>query len=329
MLISTSALCVLLSLASPPPMDDAAAIDRAIRAVTERHAQVGTLLTAGKIAWDASDYATAAGNWEGLLRLPKLDPEVDRLVRPLAAAARKRAGGQPRTLVAEAAATASPNAPSAAPLPGSPMGAPHGMSGTLVTVSGTVAGGGSIGPGGTVVWLKRTDGRTPKPAPSRGKLISQDGKTFSPRVLPVTVGSKVEFRNKDDIFHNVFSISRPNDFDAGLFKKGESYAQTFVKPGPVQLLCNIHASMIGYVVVLDTPWYAQADASGAFSIRGVPPGEYQLEAWHEGSSTPSKSPLSVTGDGMHDLQVRVAGDRKAPSTVPDKYGKPRQAQLGY
>ena len=69
-----------------------------------------------------------------------------------------------------------------------------------------------------------------------------------------------------------FSLSRPNDFDSGLYKAGQSFTKTFGKPGPVQILCNIHASMLGYVVVVDTPWYGQADSSGAFTIRGVPPG---------------------------------------------------------
>jgi hypothetical protein len=198
-----------------------------------------------------------------------------------------------------------------------------------VSVAGTVSGGGALGPGGTVLWLRRTDGPTPRPAPLRGRIINQRNKTFVPRVLPVTVGSRVEFKNQDDIFHNVFSLDRPHDFDAGLYKGGQSYGRTFDAPGPARILCNIHASMQAWVVAVDSPYFGQADASGAFVIKGVPPGEYELEAWHESAARTARSKLSVGADGVRGLAVAVGGDRRPSATVPDKYGKPRQAQLGY
>ena len=102
------------------------------------------------------------------------------------------------------------------------------------------------------------------------------------------MGTKVDFRNDDAIFHNVFSLSKPNDFDTGLYKQGGTYPQVFKKPGLVQLLCNIHSSMIGYVYVVDSPYYAQADGAGAFTIKGVPPGDYDVEVWHEASSKPTQ-----------------------------------------
>ena len=190
-------------------------------------------------------------------------------------------------------------------------------------------GGGTAGPGGAVVWLKRANGETPRPAPARGKVISQRGKSFVPHVLAVPVGTKVAFRNDDAIYHNVFSLTRPNDFDTGLYKQGGAYDQTFKKPGAVQLLCNIHSSMLGYVYVVDSPYYAQADGSGAFTIKGVPPGEYDLEVWHEGASKTSKQRVSVGADGLRGVELRVGGDRRPPQFVPDKSGKPRQSHLGY
>jgi plastocyanin len=316
--------------ADPPPRKDGAAwpgeemplpiavrtpADLALKAVAERQYLIFNLIASGKLAYDRGDFATAAAKWEALLRLPRIDPEVDRVIRPLAAEARGRAGGQAPALPAHSSAT-EPDVASA-PRPSD-----------KVTVSGTVSGGGALGPGGTVVWLKRADGNTPRPSPLRNKVIDQSNKTFVPRVLPVTVGSKVDFRNKDEIFHNVFSLSRPNEFDAGLYKGGQSYQKTFNAAGPVQILCNIHSSMIGYVVVVDTPWYGQADDAGAFTIRGVPPGEYVLEAWHESASTVSRSKLTVGSDGAR-VAVKIGADKRAPSFVPDKYGKPRQAQLGY
>ena len=198
-----------------------------------------------------------------------------------------------------------------------------------MAVSGTVSGGGPLGAGGTVLWMKRLDAPTPRPAPARNKVIRQLNKTFIPRVLAVPVGSKVDFRNEDEIFHNVFSLSRPNDFDTGLYRQGASYSQVFRKAGAVQILCNIHATMIAHVFVVDTPYYTQADAAGLFTIKNVPPGEYEMETWHEASAKPWKQTVTVGPDGVRGLAVKVAGDKTGPTQVPDKSGKPRQTHLGY
>jgi hypothetical protein len=81
--------------------------------------------------------------------------------------------------------------------------------------------------------------------------------------------------------------------------------------------------------VVDTPYYTQADGSGAFTIKGVPPGEYELSLWHETASKEHRQRLNVGADGVRGLSIKVAGDRRAPTFLPDKSGKPRQAQLGY
>jgi plastocyanin len=293
--------------------------DLAVKAVAERQYLIFNLVAGGKVAWDAGDFATAATKWENLLRLPGLDPELERVVRPLAVAARARAGGAPAPVAAPTASAPAAEAPAAIASPGR----------VLASVSGTIAGGGAPGPGGAVVWLKRANGETPRPAPARGKVISQRGKTFVPHVLAVPVGTKVDFKNDDAIFHNVFSLAKPNDFDTGLYKQGGSSPQVFKKPGPVQLLCNIHSSMLGYVYVVDSPYYAQADQAGAFTIKGVPPGEYDLEVWHEASSKNTRQRITVGDDGVRGLALRIGGDRRAPAFVPDKSGKPRQSHLGY
>jgi plastocyanin len=301
--------------------------DLAVKEIAERQYLIFNLLAGGKLAWDAGDFVTATAKWEALLRTPGLDPEVDRVIRPLAAEARTRAhlppgaAPLPPPAVAGGATAEAPAAPrAAAPRPGAP---------SVVTVSGTISGGGPLGPGGAVVWLKRASGETPRPAAAKGKVVTQRNKSFIPRVLAVPVGTKVDFRNEDEIFHNVFSLSRPNDFDTGLYRQGTSYSQIFRKAGPVQLLCNIHASMIGYVYVVDTPYYAQADLSGAFTIKGVPPGEYEISVWHEGSSKDVHQKITVGAEGLHGMAIRVGGDRRLPAFVPDKSGKPRQSQLGY
>jgi plastocyanin len=314
--------------------------DLAVKALAERQYLIFNLLAGGKLAYDVGNVAAAAAKWEALLRLPGLDPDLDRVIRPLATDARARAGGAPVASLPPS----TPPAPPAWPGPvrgdgdaesegGDALGRSVPAAGTRmgrgVPVSGTVAGGGVLGPGGTVLWLKRLDAPTPRPAPARGKVIRQRNKTFLPRVLAVPVGSKIDFRNEDDVFHNVFSLSRPNDFDTGLYRQGASYTQVFRKAGAVQILCNIHATMIAHVFVVDTPYYTQADAAGAFTIKNVPPGEYELETWHEASAKPWKQNVTVGPDGVRGLAVKVAGDKTGPTQVPDKSGKPRQTHLGY
>jgi plastocyanin len=299
--------------------------DLAVKAAAEKQYLIFNLLAGGKLAWDAGDFATAAAKWEALLRVPGLEPDVDKVIRPLAHDARARAGGQATTAAPQMQGPGAPptSAPATVPAAG-PRAA-----GLTASVCGTISGGGGQGPGGAVVWLKRTNGETPHPSPAHGKVISQRSKTFVPHVLVVPVGTKVSFKNEDPIFHNIFSLSKPNEFDTGLYKQGATYTQTFKHPGVVQLLCNIHSSMIGFVYVVDSPWYAQAEANGAFTIKGVPPGEYEIAVWHEASTKPTITHLTVGADGARGVALRVTGERRAPQFLPDKSGKPRQSHLGY
>ena len=159
--------------------------------------------------------------------------------------------------------------------------------------------------------------------------MGQKDKAFIPRVVAVPVGSTVDFRNDDPYYHNVFSLSEPQKFDTGLYASGLSYSQTFERPGPVEILCNIHAAMVGYVVVVDTPYYTQPRANGSFVIKNVPSGRYELSAWHEASSQIIKQRIQVKDSGPSGVNVKVPSDRLPSAAVPDKYGKPRQPQLGY
>jgi len=312
----------------PLPLSVRTPRDLDFKAAAERQYLIFNLLAGGKWAWDQGRFADAVERWDALLRLPKLDPELGKLIVPLLGEARKRAGGGEALAVPSAApeATARPGAgPEATPAQPARAQQPN----RAVSVSGSVVGGGGRGPAGAVVWLKRAVGATPKPRPLKHAHMNQADKSFVPRVLAVTTGSTVTFNNKDPIFHDVFSLSKPNDFDSGLFSGGNAYEKVFRAPGAAQILCNIHASMLGYIVVVDSPWYAQVDRDGRFQMHEVPPGKYQLFTWHEASSTIATDDIVVGESGVSDLIVRVAGDAKPDNLVPDKYGKPRQRQLGY
>jgi plastocyanin len=112
--------------------------------------------------------------------------------------------------------------------------------------------------------------------------VAQEGAVFSPHVLPIVVGTTVEWPNNDRIYHNVFSMSDAKQFDLGLYKGNPTNKRvTFDKPGRVDVFCSIHTSMNCIVLVLENPYFAATDKNGNYKITDVPPGKYKLKAWHE------------------------------------------------
>jgi len=173
---------------------------------------------------------------------------------------------------------------------------------TASVISGTVATAGRADEGAvTVVYAERLDEIAP--VPSQTYSISQRNKVFSPRVLAVPVGSTVDFPNDDRIFHNVFSLSRPAPFDFGLYRVGESKSRTFDTPAIHRVFCNIHPQMSAIVLTLPTPYFTQADASGAYQL-DVPAGRYRITAWSE-RSAPVTTEVTVADTALTVSALRL------------------------
>jgi plastocyanin len=132
-----------------------------------------------------------------------------------------------------------------------------------------------------VVYIDQPVTNAPPFKPKMLQVITQRDAVFRPHVLPVQVGSTVQWPNKDEIYHNVFSMSESNPFDLGLYKDPDVRKVEFKKPGRVDVFCSIHAQMNCVILVLQNPWFATVDPSGRFKIENVPPGAYKLKAWHE------------------------------------------------
>jgi plastocyanin len=130
------------------------------------------------------------------------------------------------------------------------------------------------------------------PPPAEHPAIDQRNLVFVPHVLPVLKGTTVDFKNSDTVKHNIFSSRKsPTVFNLGTYSAGVVRSVTFDKAGVVTLLCNVHAEMSAYAVVVETPFFAVTDRQGNFTIAGVPPGSYQLSFWHEALAS---DPQSVT-----------------------------------
>lgn len=151
-----------------------------------------------------------------------------------------------------------------------------------------------------VIYVAKIPGRTFTP-PAAPVIVDQRNLMFQPHVVPVLVGTRVTFPNSDEVPHNVFSPTKGASFDLGSYPLGSSRARVFDTPGVVTLLCNVHAEMSAYVVVTETPYFAVSGRDGQFVIPDVPPGKYEVIAWHERARSirmtvdvPSGRPASVT-----------------------------------
>lgn len=138
------------------------------------------------------------------------------------------------------------------------------------------------------------EGSFPKPASLPTKQIGQKNLVFVPPLLPVRVGTKIEFPNFDDTYHSIFSYSPAKRFDLGRYRPEERPipSEIFDKPGLVTLRCDIHEHMRGLILVLDTPHFVVSDAEGRYRLGGLPSGHYVLKAWVD-SKTTREQPLEL------------------------------------
>jgi plastocyanin len=145
------------------------------------------------------------------------------------------------------------------------------------------------------------DGSFPRPASLPSKQLTQKDLTFIPALLPVRVGTKVEFPNLDDTYHNIFSYSPAKRFDLGRYRPDERPipTQVFDKPGLVTLRCDIHDHMRGLILVLSTPYFVMTDENGRFRLDGLPAGHYTLKAWINSRTTREKPVDLKSGQTLH------------------------------
>ncbi len=142
----------------------------------------------------------------------------------------------------------------------------------------------STNPPVAVVFL---EGSFPKPVTQPVTQITQKDLAFIPSLLPVQVGTKVEFPNLDDTYHNIFSFSPPKRFDLGRYRSDEKPvpSQVFDDAGLVTLRCDIHEHMRALILVLATPHFVITDPDGGFKLSGLPAGRYTLKAWIDSKTT--------------------------------------------
>jgi len=158
-----------------------------------------------------------------------------------------------------------------------------------------------------VVYIDGPLAQKVEPPKTPQQIVVQKDAQFSPHVLPVLVGTTVEWPNHDEIYHNAFSMSDSKQFDLGLYKD-KAKPITFDKLGRVDVFCSIHSTMHCVVLVLENPFFATTDARGQYSIANIPAGTYRLKAWHE--RVPSQTREIVvpeTGTVKADFTLGITG----------------------
>jgi plastocyanin len=144
-----------------------------------------------------------------------------------------------------------------------------------------------VGEGGSLqnvfVYVKDGLGNRTFAAPQQAVVLDQKGCHYRPHVFGVMVGQPLQIVNSDPTLHNVHAMPKSNqEFNTGQPIQGMKFDHTFsAKEVMVPFKCDVHGWMNAYAGVLDHPFFATSDASGKFEIKGLPPGDYTIEAWHE------------------------------------------------
>jgi len=154
--------------------------------------------------------------------------------------------------------------------------------------------------------------------PKLPAIMDQIDKELVPHVLPVLVGTKVKFPNKDNIHHQLYSFSKAKEFELPLYKGKEPRPIVMDKVGVVKLGCNIHDWMLGYIFVLENPYFAATDSKGQAVLKGVPKGKHAVAVWSErlkGSVDDTRQDVVVGRDAvLAQFRLRLSPKKKSTRT---------------
>ncbi|MCS4511292.1 methylamine utilization protein [Xylophilus ampelinus] len=144
-----------------------------------------------------------------------------------------------------------------------------------------------------VVYATPAGAKPAAAAPGATAAIDQIDREFVPLVSVIQTGTNVRFPNKDDVEHDIYSFSPAKRFEIKLYSGVPSKPVLFDKPGLVVLGCNIHDSMVAYVLVVETPYFGRTDKDGRFSFENLPAGSYRVAVWHYRMRDPNAQPTST------------------------------------
>ena len=163
-------------------------------------------------------------------------------------------------------------------------------------VKGRISAPGSKSAANIALYIEAIPGQKFDP-PVEHVLVDQRNQAFIPHTVVVERGTTVDFMNSDHVAHNVYWPSIGGNkalrHNLTVVSPGHTKSFRFDNLGAAQLLGNLHVEMVGYVVVVPTPYFTLSGNDGSFTIKNVPPGTYTLKTWSE-DGKPTAQKISVT-----------------------------------
>ncbi len=147
-------------------------------------------------------------------------------------------------------------------------------------------------------------------------VMDQVDLEYVPHILVVQTNTEVGFPNSDDVNHHVYSFSNPNQFELPLYKGKLHPPVRFEHAGLVIVGCNIHDHMLGYILVVDTPYFGKTDDDGGVFIPGVLPGTYDVVLWSSRFRAVSKTVRQVVSvsdeTSVQDIAFKLSDKLRHP-----------------
>jgi len=132
---------------------------------------------------------------------------------------------------------------------------------------------------GMVVYLQPLDGQVLKKSTEK-MTVSQQGTAFSPYITVSQTDTEVNFANKDDITHQIYSADSENKFSFTIRAGEDHLSKKFNDESEIAMGCNIHDWMSGYLLIVDTPYFGKTDDNGEASFSVAELGKYRVVVWH-------------------------------------------------
>jgi hypothetical protein len=133
----------------------------------------------------------------------------------------------------------------------------------------------------TVVFLRNITRGKAMDLPASRRFLNQKTCRYEPHILLVPMGATLTVKSSDPLLHTV-QMSGSADYNLPFTSEGQEIERPMIREGTVDLRCNVHVWMNGEMIVAKNPYYAVTDGDGNFELTQVPPGEYEIVAWHEG-----------------------------------------------
>lgn len=155
-----------------------------------------------------------------------------------------------------------------------------------------------------VIYAMRDGRETGGPPAKRTAVMDQKNRMFVPHVLAIQTGTAVNFPNRDDVRHQVYSFSAPKKFQLPLYSGTPASPVVFDKPGEVILGCNIHDRMSAYIIVVDTPYFGTTGGDGHVTLPNLGAGRYVVHIWHPDLKA-DPTTLTLASSEQRELSVVV------------------------